>query len=78
MKLFGLELDKAAFQKAFGRPYTRELFLETLLLRLARAIRETDSTIQLTDRGRYYWVMAMREFFIAVDTMRDACRNRSE
>ena len=74
MKLFGLELDKAAFQKAFGRPYTRELFFETLLLRLARAIRETGQTIQLTDRGRYYWVMAMREFFIAVDTMRDACR----
>jgi hypothetical protein len=76
MKLFGLELDNAAFQKAFGRPYTRELFFETLLLRLARAIRETDSTIQLTDRGRYYWVMAMREFFIAVDTMRDACRGQ--
>lgn len=75
MKLFGLALDKAAFQKAFGRPYTRELFFETLLLRLARAIRETGSIIQLTDRGCYYWVMAMREFFIAVDTMRDACRN---
>jgi len=75
MKLFGLDLDKAAFQKAFGRPYTRALFFETLLLRLARAIRETGSSIQLTDRGCYYWVMAMREFFIAVDTMRDACRN---
>ena len=74
MKLFGLELDKRAFEQKFGRPYTRELFFETLLLRLARAISETDSTIQLTDRGRYYWVMAMREFFIAVDTMRDACR----
>ncbi len=78
MKLFGLELDKAAFQKAFGRPYTRELFFETMLLRLARAICETDTTIQLTDRGRYYWVMAMREFFIAVDTMRDACRTPSD
>jgi menaquinone C8-methyltransferase len=77
MKLFGLELDKAAFEKAFGRAYTRDLFFETLLLRLARAIRETDATIQLTGRGRYYWVMAMREFFIAVDTMRDACRNQT-
>ena len=28
----------------------------------------------LTDQGRYLWVMAMREFFIAVDTMRDVCR----
>ena len=46
-----------------------------MLLRLVRAIRETDSTIELTDCGRYYWVMAMREFFIAVDTMRDACRS---
>lgn len=74
MKLFGLELDAAAYQQVFGRPYSRELFFETLLLRLAGAIEETGGTVKLTDRGRYYWVMAMREFFIAVDTMRDACR----
>lgn len=77
MKLFGLELDPAAYRARFGRPYERDLPLETLLLRLSGAMRETGGAIQLTDRGRYYWVMAMREFFIAVDTMRDACRSVS-
>ena len=76
MKLFGLALDPAAYARAFGRPYRRDLFFESLLLRLGGAIRETGGSIHLTDRGRYYWVMAMREFFIAVDTMRDHCRSR--
>jgi coproporphyrinogen III oxidase-like Fe-S oxidoreductase len=76
MKLFGLRMNAADFEKAFGVSYSRALWPEVLLLTFLGALQETAGTVMLTDRGRYYWVMAMREFFIAVDTMRDYCRTR--
>jgi len=75
MKLFGLRMSTDDFKSVFGVSYARALWPEVLLLKLAGALRETAGSVALTDRGQYYWVMAMREFFIAVDTMRDACRN---
>jgi hypothetical protein len=30
--------------------------------------------LYLTPQGRYYWVVMMREFFIAVNNFRDYCR----
>lgn len=74
MKLFGLSLHKKAFENIFGESYRKALWLETLLLKTAGALKETGTDILPTDRGKYYWVMAMREFFIAVDTLRDYCR----
>ena len=74
MKLFGLTMEKTDFEAAFGENCDKALWGEILFLKLAGALEETDTTIKLTDKGRYYWVMAMREFFIAVDTMRDYCR----
>jgi hypothetical protein len=74
MKMFGLSIYKNAFETKFGINCKRDLWLELRLLKLTRAIKESNNLIELTDRGAYYWVMAMREFFIAVDTMRDHCR----
>ncbi len=76
MKLFGLSLPKAVFNTEQGRYYKKKLRLEMLLLKLSRSIAEKADSIELTDKGKYYWVMAMREFFIAVDTMRDHCREK--
>jgi coproporphyrinogen III oxidase-like Fe-S oxidoreductase len=78
MKLFGLTLYKTVFETESGQNYKKALWLEMLLLKLSRSVKESDSVIELTDRGKYYWVMAMREFFIAVDTMRDYCRQMVE
>ena len=78
MKLFGLSLDKAVFETESGKGFKKALRLELLLLKLSRSVKESERTIELTDRGKYYWVMAMREFFIAVDTMRDYCRKMVE
>lgn len=74
IKLFGLTLDKDAFAARFGVTYGRALPLIAPALRLTGAVTEDAHTVALTDRGKYYWVMAMREFFKAVDTMRDECR----
>jgi len=74
MKLFGLSMPKTVFETEPGQKYRKALRKEMLLLKLSGCIKDSGRAIELTDRGKYYWVMAMREFFIAVDTMRDYCR----
>ena len=74
MKLFGLSMHGKQFEDRFQISYKKALPIEAALLKLFGYIRESGSRIDLTDRGKYCWVMAMREFFIAVDTMRDICR----
>ena len=74
MKLFGLRMDKKQFAAKFGTTYNRGMFPLPWMLRISGSVTETADEVALTDRGRYYWVMAMREFFIGVDTMRDGCR----
>jgi coproporphyrinogen III oxidase-like Fe-S oxidoreductase len=77
MKLFATELPKTFFETDLGRRFKRELRPELTLLRLIGAVREEPDRLVLTDQGRYLWVMAMREFFIGVDTMRDVCRKQA-
>ncbi len=78
MKLFGLVMSKDNFKAKFMKSYRKALPLESLLLKFSCSIRESDNIVELTDRGKYFWVMAMREFFIAVDTLRDYCRKTAE
>jgi len=75
MKLFGLEMDKRAFEKRFGQSLDKAVPGLKLLLKLSASVRETEKTLSLTAKGRYYWIMAMREFFIATDNLRDHCRS---
>ncbi len=77
MKLFSTELSKSFFETEQGRDFKKALWPEMTLLRLIGALREEPDRLALTDQGRYLWVMAMREFFIAVDTMRDVCRKQA-
>ncbi len=78
MKLFGLSMNKNDFEKKFGTDINKALYKEMLLLNLSKSVKKNGDIITLTDRGRYYWVMGMREFFIAVDNLRDYCRKRIE
>jgi oxygen-independent coproporphyrinogen-3 oxidase len=77
MKLFATELSKSFFETEQGRDFRKSLWPEMAMLRLIGALREEPDRLVLTDQGRYLWVMAMREFFIAVDTMRDVCRKQA-
>jgi len=76
MKLFGLSLTAAELSQIRARYGRLALVPELFILRLMGAVCGTKEGFTLTDRGKYYWVMAMREFFIAVDTLRDVCRPR--
>lgn len=75
MQLFGMELDMTSLRKRYGRRYLFHLWKEILAFWSAGGLRYHRGTLSLTDRGRYYWVIMMREFFTAVNNFRDFCLN---
>jgi coproporphyrinogen III oxidase-like Fe-S oxidoreductase len=76
MSLFGMSLDKRAFAADFGVDIELGLALEMAFLRGAGAFSVDDhERLVLTERGRYLLVVMMREFFIAVNSVRDQARS---
>ncbi|MDP2181883.1 MAG: coproporphyrinogen III oxidase family protein [Actinomycetota bacterium] len=76
MGLFGLSLDKKAFERDFGVSIERGLPVEITFMRAAGAFdRNDDERITLTPRGRYLLVAMMREFFVGVNSVRDQARS---
>ena len=73
-KLFGTRLDKAAFKARFGDDIHHRLWKEALFLRLAGAVGERDGALRPTERGMYYVSGMMREFFTALNALREYCR----
>ncbi|MDO9514613.1 MAG: coproporphyrinogen III oxidase family protein [Syntrophales bacterium] len=76
MKLFGMELNIASLDRKYPGRAVRYLWPEILAFMLVGGLRYHRGTLSLTDRGRYYWVIMMREFFTAVNNFRDFCLNR--
>jgi len=75
MTLFGLSLDKRAFERDFGVDIERGLPLELAFFRGTGAFEIDDATqITLTPKGRYLLVAMMREFFVGVNNVRDQAR----
>ncbi len=74
MRLFGLHLDISRLGAKFGVNARRLLWPEILFFRTAGALKEEGQMLTLTRKGRYYWVIMMREFFIGVNNFRDFCR----
>ena len=75
MGLFGLRLDKHAFEADFGVSVERGLPREHTFMRMVGAYAtNTAEEITLTPRGRYLLVAMMREFFVGVNNIRDQAR----
>ncbi len=74
MMLFGLHLDLDRFKVKYGGTAWKHLWAPFLSLRLVGAIGNRMGTYYVTDRGRYLALIMMREFFIAVNNLRDFCR----
>ncbi len=75
MQLFGLRLDKRAFERDFGVSVERGLPLEMAFMRASGAFATDDSReLTLTAKGRYLMVVMMRQFFIGVNRLRDQAR----
>lgn len=77
MKLFSTKLDIAALEEKYNGKFLKTLWKEIALLEIVRALRYFPPNLHLTPRGRYLWVIMMREFFIAVNNFRDYCRKQA-
>jgi len=75
MKLFGLKLDLDELQRKHRVNVFRYLFPEILFFMLTGALKKHRKILTLTEKGQYYWVIMMREFFIGVNNFRDYCRS---
>jgi len=73
MELFGLKLEVAPLQKKYGRNVLPYLWRDIAASMMAGGLRYSHGNFHLTSRGRYYWVIMMREFFTAVNNFRDFC-----
>lgn len=76
MRFFGLSLDKASMNSRFDNRFFQTLWKEFLAMELTGAIEDHGDHYRLTEKGTYYWVVMMREFFIGVNNFRDQMRHR--
>ena len=75
MQLFGLRLDKRAFEHDFGCSVEAGLPVEMAFMRAAGAFATDNADeLTLTPKGRYLVVVMMRQFFIGVNNLRDQAR----
>ena len=75
MQLFGLRLDKRAFECDFGCTIEKGLPAEMAFLRASGAFAtDNDDELTLTPKGRYMVVAMMRQFFVGVNRLRDQAR----
>ncbi len=76
MQLFGLRLDKKAWERDFGCSIAAGLPAEYSFFKASGAIdTDDDEQITLTPKGRYMMVAMMRQFFIGVNGVRDDARS---
>ena len=75
MQLFGLRLDKRAFEHDFGCSVEAGLPVEMAFMHAAGAFATDNADeLTLTPKGRYLVVVMMRQFFIGVNNLRDQAR----
>ncbi|MBU2227976.1 MAG: coproporphyrinogen III oxidase family protein [Proteobacteria bacterium] len=77
MKLFGTRLNMTDLRKKYDGAFLSLLGPDLLAFSLIGALAWRSPEIVLTKRGRYAWVVLMREFFTAVNNFRDYCRGRT-
>jgi coproporphyrinogen III oxidase-like Fe-S oxidoreductase len=71
-KLFGLTLEMEAFQRRFGHDIAGKLRPELAFFKNFGLV-SGDGTLQVTERGMYPVSVMMREFFAALNTLREHC-----
>ena len=69
-KLFGLKLDREAFRWRFGGDVKDKLWLDLTFLK-AFGVVGGDDILRVTDKGMYSISVMMREFFAALNTLRE-------
>ncbi|MBM3302576.1 MAG: coproporphyrinogen III oxidase, partial [Deltaproteobacteria bacterium] len=76
MKLFAMSVDVAKAEEKHGGQFMKTLRKEISLFQAVSALVNDRGVLRLTPRGRYLWVIMMREFFTGVNSFRDMCHAR--
>jgi coproporphyrinogen III oxidase-like Fe-S oxidoreductase len=76
VRMFGLGLDRAWARRRHGRKFFWKLWGELRTLELLGAATRDAHGWRLTERGMYWLMLMMSEFFESVNTYRDAMRQR--
>ena len=74
-KLFGMEVDREKFHRRFKSGIYKKLLRELLFLRMSGAVQGKDK-IRVMPRGMYPVSVMMREFFTALNSLREYCIER--
>jgi menaquinone C8-methyltransferase len=77
MKFFSTKINVPELEEKYGGKFLKSLWKEMIAFILAGSFRYFPPNLYLTPRGRYFWVIMMREFFIAVNNFRDYCRKKA-
>jgi menaquinone C8-methyltransferase len=77
MKFFSTKMNVNELEQKYAGRYFRTLWKEMAAFTLAGSFRYFPPHLYLTPRGRYLWVIMMREFFMAVNNFRDYCRKQA-
>lgn len=77
MKLFSTRMNVNDMETKYAGKFFKTLWKEMAAFILAGSFRYFSPNLHLTPRGRYLWVIMMREFFIAVNNFRDYCRQQA-
>ena len=77
MSLFGGKMQIKHIRKSFGFFWFLYLFFELSFLLLSRGITINKGSLIVTEKGRYYMVALMRDFFTMVNNIREQCRKQS-
>jgi len=73
MGFFSGTLDMAVLRKRYGERSRIYLALQFLFMRVARGVKRDGTRFKLTEKGMYYLVILMREFFTGVNNVRQHC-----
>jgi coproporphyrinogen III oxidase-like Fe-S oxidoreductase len=71
-KLFGMQLDMEALRRRFGKGKGSGLGLELAFLKTFGVVKG-DGLLRVTEKGMYPVSVMMREFFAALNTLREYC-----
>ena len=74
VRMFGLGLDRAKARARYGSKFFRTVWGELRTLELLGAARRTTGGWALTERGMYWLMLMMSEFFESVNAYREAMR----
>jgi len=72
-KLFGMKIDKETHRRRFGRDIHQDLGFDLRLFRFLGIVEEDERWVRVTERGMYFVSGMMREFFTALNRLREYC-----